>query len=56
MARARKAKSSRRKTTKRTRCAIAAASYGGIGDIETFTAIQKIYDQLAESGGDGRVT
>lgn len=55
MARARKAKSSRRKTTKRTRSAIAAASYGGIGDIETFTAIQKIYDQLAESGGDGRV-
>jgi uncharacterized protein (TIGR02594 family) len=50
---ARKRTSSKRKSAKRSRGAIAAAHLGGIGDIETFTAIREIYDRLAESRGDG---
>lgn len=44
---ARKRTSSKRKSAKRSRGAIAAAHLGGIGDIETFTAIREIYDRFA---------
>jgi len=48
---ARKAKSSRRKSEVRTGANVAAANFGGVGNLKTFDAIRAMYDRLAESRG-----